>query len=92
MASGGYPGKYEKGFKISGIESAEKEDAIVFHAGTSFCGKDIVNSGGRALGVTALGDDIGKAVLKAYDSVSKIKWNGVYYRHDIAHRAIKKQE
>jgi len=91
MASGGYPGSYEKGKKITGLEEADKiEDVIVFHAGTKEKDGDIVTNGGRVLGVTALGKTIGDAKAKAYRAVDKIKFDGAYCRRDIANRAIKR--
>jgi len=92
MASGGYPGAYEKGKTIEGLEdAAAMEDVVVFHAGTRREGDCIVTSGGRVLGVTALGDDISAAIHKAYQAVSKIHWDGVHYRKDIGAKALKKQ-
>ena len=88
MASKGYPGSYEKGFKISGINEAEKTGSVVFHAGTSLKNKDIVTSGGRVLGVTSRGTTIKDAINEVYKSVEKIKWNGAFYRKDIAHKAL----
>jgi len=89
MASGGYPGKYERGFEISGIEQADAmADVKVFHAGTALQDGKLVNSGGRVLGVTALGQDIADAQKRAYEAVGKINWRGCYYRHDIASKAI----
>lgn len=88
MASGGYPYQVEKGHPISGMEAAEECGAIVFHAGTKKVGDDVVNNGGRVLGVTALGDTISDAVTNVYRAVEKIHWQDVYYRKDIAHRAI----
>lgn len=89
MASGGYPGAYEKGRIISGLESAATmQDVMVFHAGTSFKGHDVVNSGGRVLGVTALGGSVQAAVESAYQAVEKINWEGAVYRRDIGRRAI----
>jgi phosphoribosylamine--glycine ligase len=90
MASGGYPGDYEKGKKIIGLDEAQKiEDAIVFHAGTKEVNGDIVTNGGRVLGVTALGDTIKQAKQKAYKAVEVIKFDNAYYRHDISDKAIK---
>jgi len=90
MASGGYPGDYERGKKIVGIEEAQQiEDVIVFHAGTKDVNGDIVTNGGRVLGVTALGDTIKDAKERAYRGVEKIKFDGAYYRRDIADKAIK---
>ncbi|MBN2467151.1 MAG: phosphoribosylamine--glycine ligase [Deltaproteobacteria bacterium] len=90
MASSGYPGRYEKGKIISGLEEAESiNDAQVFHAGTARSGGHIVTNGGRVLGVTALGGTIQKAIDHTYKAVAKINWDGVYYRRDIGHKALK---
>ena len=90
MASGGYPGDYEKGKKIVGLKEAQQlEDVIVFHAGTKDMDGDIVTNGGRVLGVTALGQTIRDAKEKAYRAVDKIKFDGAYCRRDIADKAIK---
>ncbi len=93
MASGGYPGEYEKGKVITGIEDAEKIPNVkVFHAGTKEADGDIVTSGGRVLGVTAIGDGIAKAQAAAYEAVEKIKFDGAFYRRDIADKAIRKSK
>ncbi len=90
MASGGYPEKYEKGFEIKGLNEVKKmEDIIVFHAGTKKINGKIVTSGGRVLGVTALGKTIPEAIDKAYKAVSKITWENVHYRKDIGKKALK---
>jgi len=90
MASGGYPDKYEKGKKITGLEEVKQiEDVIVFHAGTAEKDGDIVTNGGRVLDVTALGRTIPEAKTKAYEGVEKIHFDGAYYRGDIADKAIK---
>ena len=90
MASGGYPGDYEKGKKILGLQEAQQlEDVIVFHAGTKDMDGDIVTNGGRVLGVTALGQTIRDAKERAYRAVDKIKFDGAYCRRDIADKAIK---
>jgi phosphoribosylamine--glycine ligase len=91
MASGGYPGGYEKGKKITGLdETGGMRDVYVFHAGTAVKDGDIVTNGGRVLGVTAMADTIGQAKEKAYNAVDKIKFDGAYCRRDIADKAIKK--
>jgi len=90
MTSGGYPGDYEKGKKITGLNEAQQlEDVIVFHAGTKNMNGDIVTNGGRVLGVTALGQTIRDAKARAYKAVDKIKFDGAYCRRDIADKAIK---
>ncbi len=91
MASGGYPGDYAKGKKITGLDEAEEiEDVIVFHAGTKSENGDVVTNGGRVLGVTALGDGIADAKATAYKAVERIKFDGAYCRRDIADKAIQK--
>ncbi|MFK7768889.1 MAG: phosphoribosylamine--glycine ligase [Mariniblastus sp.] len=90
MASEGYPGKYEKGKVIRGLEEAAKiEDVKVFHAGTKLNadGKSVTN-GGRVLGVTAMGDSVSTAKLQAYKAVKCIRWEGAWCRKDISDKAI----
>ena len=90
VASGGYPGKYQKSKVISGLERLEKmKDIISFHAGTKFQDGEIVTSGGRVLGITACDDTISKAKEKAYEGIEKIYFKDMYYRKDIAAKAIK---
>jgi phosphoribosylamine--glycine ligase len=91
MCSGGYPGKYETGKPISGIEDAEKlPDVKVFHAGTKIDAKGrLVTDGGRVLGVTALGDDLAAAKARAYEAVKLIQFTGMHYRTDIADKALR---
>ena len=89
MASGGYPGSYRKGIPVKGLkEAARIKDVVVFHAGTKFKNGSVVTSGGRVLGVTALGDTVTAAIDKAYQAVSMIKWEGVQYRKDIGKKAV----
>ena len=89
MASGGYPGSYEKGKRITGLEAArEMDDVVVFHAGTAVRDGAIVTDGGRVLGVTAVGADIGCAIDRAYEAVGKIHFEGAYYRKDIGAKAL----
>ena len=89
MASGGYPDKYAKGLPITGIADADAmSDVKVFIAGAQESGDNLVTSGGRVLGVTALGDTIAAAKARAYEAVGKISWQGAYYRKDIADKAI----
>jgi len=90
MASAGYPGSYEKGKLISGLEEvAHIPDAYVFHAGTALKGDKVVTNGGRVLGVTAMGVEIGEAIQRAYEMAGKISWDGAYYRKDIGQKALK---
>ncbi|GAC1437116.1 MAG: phosphoribosylamine--glycine ligase [Terriglobales bacterium] len=91
MSSGGYPGSFEAGKKISGIDEANQVDGVkVFHAGTGKHNGDYFTGGGRVLGVTARAADLATAVDRAYLAVSKISFNGAHYRKDIAARALKK--
>jgi len=93
MAAGGYPGEYEKGKKITGLDEAEQiEDVVVFHAGTAEKDGDIVTNGGRVLGVTAKGNSIADAKARAYSGVDKIKFEGAYCRRDIADKAIRRSK
>ncbi|GAI30982.1 unnamed protein product, partial [marine sediment metagenome] len=91
MASGGYPGPYEKGLSITGIVEAEAlGDVKVFHAGTAVADGKVVTAGGRVLGVTALGDTIATAQKRAYEAVDKIHFPDAYCRRDIADKALQK--
>ncbi len=91
MASGGYPGTYEAGKKINGLqEAAKSNDVKVFHAGTSRRDGNFYTAGGRVLGVTARAAELSKAVRTAYETASAIGFEGAHYRKDIAHRALKK--
>ncbi|MBQ4482879.1 MAG: phosphoribosylamine--glycine ligase [Lachnospiraceae bacterium] len=88
LASNGYPGKYERGFVIRGLENFEdKDDYYVFHSGTKKTGKGVVTNGGRVLGVTAKGATLKEARSKAYEAVDWVDFDNKYYRHDIG-RAI----
>ncbi len=89
MASGGYPGSFEKGLSISGLnEAAKLDDLVVFHAGTTLRDGAVVNNGGRVLGVTGLGDDVASAIERAYRGVEKITWQDVHFRKDIGQKAL----
>ena len=90
MASGGYPGDYEKGKIITGIGDAEKEGTTVFHAGTAKRDNEVITAGGRVLNVVGVAKDIRGALSKAYEGVEKISFDGVHYRKDIAHRALER--
>lgn len=89
LASGGYPKAYKKNLPISGLAEAKKLGALIFHAGTAEAGGQIVTSGGRVLGVTALDKNIRAAVDKVYRCVDAINFENVHYRRDIAARALK---
>lgn len=89
-AAGGYPGKYESGLEISGLDEAGKmEDVVVFHAGTKLESGKVVTSGGRVLGVTGRGSTIKEAIDTTYQAISKIHFEGMHYRRDIGSRAVK---
>jgi phosphoribosylamine--glycine ligase len=90
MASGGYPGNYAKGKVITGVDAANAlQHTKVFHAGTARAGENIVTSGGRVLGVTALGKGLKTAQAAAYTAVETIHFEGAHFRHDIAAKAWK---
>lgn len=90
ISSKGYPGPYEKGIPIRGLDSFKNDkNVVVFHAGTALNNGSIVTSGGRVLGVTALGSDIRAARDTAYRAVEKISFEGMHYRKDIGDKAIK---
>ncbi len=89
MASEGYPGDYEKNREIKGLDAADAlPDVKVFHAGTDTVNGQVVNTGGRVLGVTAIGDSISKAKLQAYTAVKEIRWQGAWCRKDISDKAL----
>ncbi len=89
LSSGGYPGTIEKGKVISGIEQADKLEGVkVFHAGTRLKGGDFLTSGGRVLGVTAVGGNLKEAIAKAYQGVYLISFDNMHYRKDIGHKAL----
>ena len=90
MASKGYPGEYEKGFSIRGLEEAAAvPNTKVFHAGTTLSESgEVITNGGRVLGVTGLGENIAEAKLSAYSAVKCIRWEGAWYRKDIADKAV----
>jgi len=91
VSSGGYPGSYEKGKEISGLEEAGRTaDTVVFHAGTALKDGRVVTAGGRVLGVTSLGDTVKEAIDKAYEACSKISFTGHFYRKDIGAKALKR--
>ncbi len=91
MASGGYPGSYEKGKRITGIEAADAMEGVkVFHAGTGLGPDGYVTSGGRVLGVTAGALGIGPAIERVYQAAEKIRWDGMQYRRDIGKKALNK--
>ena len=89
MASGGYPGPYEKGKVISGLEEAQRvPGTVVFHAGTALKQGQVVTNGGRVLGITSLGKSLREAIGLAYEAAGKISWEGAFYRKDIGRKAL----
>jgi phosphoribosylamine--glycine ligase len=92
LAAGGYPDSYNKGDVITGLENTETESTKVFHAGTANKDGNIVTNGGRVLCAVALGNSVTEAQQKAYQLVDKISWDNMYYRTDIGHRAIAREQ
>lgn len=90
IAAGGYPGAYAKGHVIEGLEAAESQGAVVFHAGTVLEEGQVRSNGGRVLGVTALGKTIPEAITNTYQAVEAISFKDSFYRRDIGHRALKR--
>lgn len=90
MASAGYPGSYEKGKEISGIEDAEATGATVVHAGTKMADGKLLTNGGRVLGVVGTGKDLQAALDKAYEACGKIRFEGAFYRKDIGQKGLAK--
>ncbi len=90
IASGGYPGKYEKGKEITGLDRAAETGAVVFHCGTAKKGDKIVTDGGRVLGVSAVGKSIFHAKMAAYYGVRQISFDDMFYRNDISDKALKR--
>jgi phosphoribosylamine--glycine ligase len=89
-SSKGYPGKNRTGDAITGIEDADAmPDVKVFHCGTAIQDGRLVTAGGRVLAVTALGDDLRQAQQRCYQAMAKIRFDGMHYRRDIGHRALK---
>jgi phosphoribosylamine--glycine ligase len=96
LAAGGYPGNYDKGLVISGLDEADADanttDSKVFHAGTTIQDGNTVTAGGRVLCATALGNSVSEAQQKAYAQASKLHWDGAFYRKDIGYRAIAREQ
>jgi phosphoribosylamine--glycine ligase len=90
-SSAGYPGSYQTGFPISGLSAAVSVPGVqVFHSGSARLGNQLVTSGGRVLGVTAVAASLEEALDRAYQAMAEIQFEGIYYRRDIGHRALKK--
>ncbi len=92
LAAGGYPGSYSKGHVISGLDGSSQNAIRVFHAGTALDDDKVVTSGGRVLCVCALADSVNAAATAAYSACEKIQWGGVFYRKDIGHHAISREQ
>jgi phosphoribosylamine--glycine ligase len=92
IASAGYPGAYEKNKEITGISMAEDDSAtVVFHAGSKLDDNRVLTNGGRVLGVTSLASSLESAIMRTYEAVNKIHFEGMYYRRDIAAKGLRKK-
>lgn len=92
-SSAGYPGSYKTGFPISGLAAAAQVPGVeIFHAGSALAGGELLTSGGRVLGVSAAGDNLEQALGRAYQALEEINFEGMYYRRDIGHRALKPKQ
>jgi phosphoribosylamine--glycine ligase len=90
-SSAGYPGSYETGFPISGLSSAAQVPGVqIFHSGTARLGGQLVTAGGRVLGVAAAAPSLEEALARAYQAMAEIHFEGIYYRRDIGHRALRR--
>jgi phosphoribosylamine--glycine ligase len=90
LASGGYPGEYQTGLPITGIDAAEATGATVFHAGTRLGPNGLESAGGRVLGITASGADLADSIRKAYDATAKIELPNAHYRRDIGRKGLRR--
>ena len=91
-SSAGYPGSYETGFPISGLSTAAEAPGVqVFHSGSVQVGAQLRTAGGRVSGVTAVAESLEKALDRAYQAIGEIHFEGIYYRRDIGHRALRKR-
>jgi phosphoribosylamine--glycine ligase len=91
-ASQGYPGDYPRGLPIQGLDDCEQTGAKVFHAGTALKEGQLVTTGGRVLGITAIGRDLREATRIAYEGASKISFTGMHYRHDIGSKGLARKQ
>jgi phosphoribosylamine--glycine ligase len=90
-SSAGYPGSYKTGFPISGLSAAARVPGVqIFHSGSALLGNQLVTAGGRVLGVTAVAASLEEALDRAYQAMAEIEFEGMYYRRDIGHRALKR--
>jgi phosphoribosylamine--glycine ligase len=91
-SSSGYPGAYKTGFPISGLSAAARVPGVeVFHSGSVRLGNQLVTGGGRVLGVTAVAGSLEEALNRAYQAMAEIEFEGMYYRRDIGHRALRRR-
>jgi phosphoribosylamine--glycine ligase len=91
-SSSGYPGSYKTGFPITGLAAAAQVPGVqVFHSGSSQAGNELVTNGGRVLGVTATGESLEQALARAYQALAEIHFEGIYFRRDIGHRALRRK-
>jgi phosphoribosylamine--glycine ligase len=91
-ASGGYPGKYVSGYLIHGLSEKPIEDVVVFHSGTAIKEGQIVTAGGRVLAVSAVAPDLQAALQKAYAELARISFEGMQFRRDIGHHALRQEQ
>ena len=87
MAAEGYPGTYEKGMRIKGLDKLQNR--LIFHAGTRQDSHDTLTTGGRVLNAVGFGEDLLTAIADAYDIVKRVDFSGKFYRKDIGHRGLK---
>ena len=91
-SSAGYPGSYKTGFPITGLDAAARIPAVeIFHSGSARSGNQLLTNGGRVLGVTAAAPSLEEALARAYEAMAEIHFEGIYYRHDIGHRALRRK-
>jgi phosphoribosylamine--glycine ligase len=91
-SSAGYPGSYKTGFPITGLDAAARVPAVeIFHSGSVQSGNQLLTNGGRVLGVTATSPSLEEALARAYQAMAEIQFEGIYYRHDIGYRALRRK-
>jgi phosphoribosylamine--glycine ligase len=91
VAAGGYPGQYDTGKEITGLDQAVSEDGVIFHAGTVANGEKVYTAGGRVLGITGFGSDVAEAIENTYRVVNKVHFEGCFFRRDIGRKALIEQ-
>jgi phosphoribosylamine--glycine ligase len=91
-SSAGYPGSYKTGFPITGLSAAARVPGVqIFHSGSALAGGQLLTAGGRVLGVTAAAPSLEEALARAYQAMAEIHFEGIYYRRDIGHRALRRK-